>query len=163
MIGLLVNPASANRDEVVREVRAAAQSMGVQSSIFDAGTEAEIETAFAAIHLSLARAIIVGADTFFTTRRDQIVGLAARYAIPAVYTQSLFARAGGLASYGSSLPTAYRLKGNYTGKILGGAKPGDLPVQQPTALDLVINLKTAKALDLTIPPTLLARADEVIE
>ena len=162
-IGLLANPASANLDTVVREVQNAAISMGMHAMIFDASTEAEIEAAFAAIHTSSAGAVIVGADTFFTTRRDQIVALAGRYSIPAVYSQSLFARAGGLASYGSSLPAAYRLKGNYTGKILKGAKPGDLPIQQPTALDLVINLKTAKALSLPIPPSLLARADEVIE
>jgi putative ABC transport system substrate-binding protein len=162
-IALLVNPNGSNVEAILRQPQEAANGKGMQLRILQAGTEAEIDAAFASIDKAPAGAVVVGADTFFTTRRDQIVALAARHRIPAIYSQGLFARAGGLISYGASLPAAYRLKGNYVGKILGGAKPADLPVQQPTTLELIINLKTAKALGLDIPPQLLARADEVIE
>jgi putative tryptophan/tyrosine transport system substrate-binding protein len=160
-IALLVNPSSSNAETVLREV--VANSRDKQLNVLKASSEAEIDSAFAGLSKSPAGAIIIGGDTFFTTRRDQIVALAARYAIPAIYSQGLFSRSGGLISYGPSLPAAYRLKGNYVGKILSGAKPADLPVQQPTTFELVINLKTAKALGLDIPPALLARADDVIE
>jgi len=162
-IALLVNPNGSNAEPSLREVAQAANSGGKQLNILKAGTHAEIDSAFALIHNLPAGALIVGGDAFFTTRRDQIVDLAARYAIPAIYSQELFSRAGGLISYGPSLPAAYRLKGNYVGKILNGTKPADLPVQQPTTFELVINLKTANALGLSLPPALLARADEVIE
>jgi putative ABC transport system substrate-binding protein len=162
-IALLVNPNSSNAQAILREVSEAANSKGMQLRVLRAGKVAEIDAVFATINRQSVGAVIVGADTFFTTRRDQIVALAARHAVPAIYSQGLFPKAGGLISYGPSLPAAYRLKGNYTGKILGGAKPGDLPVQQSTKIELIINLKTAKALGLTIPLSLLGRADEVIE
>jgi putative ABC transport system substrate-binding protein len=159
-IGLLVNPGSWNAGMLLTEV---ASRQGKQLNVLKASSEAEIDSAFAAFRNSAVGAIIIGGDTFFTTRRDQIVALAAHYAVPAIYSQALFSRAGGLVSYGPSLPEAYRLKGNYVGKILSGAKPADLPVQQPTTFELVVNLKTAKTLNMTVPPTILARADEVIE
>ena len=158
-IALLVNPHSSNA-EILLPIAA---KQGKRLKALEASSEAEIDSAFATFRDSPAGAVIIGGDTFFTTRRDQIVALAARYAIPAIYSQALFSRAGGLISYGPNLPAAYRLKGNYIGKILGGAKPADLPVQQPTTFELVVNLKTAKALGMAMPPTVLARADEVIE
>jgi putative tryptophan/tyrosine transport system substrate-binding protein len=163
MIALLVNPNSASAEPILRQVQGAANRGNMQFRVLKAGTEAEINAAFATLGQLPADALIVGSDTVFTTRREQIVALAARHAVPAIYPQGLFARAGGLLSYGPSLPTAYRLKGNYTGKILSGVKPADLPVQQPTTLELLINLKTAKALGLDVPLQLQQLADEVIE
>jgi putative ABC transport system substrate-binding protein len=135
----------------------------VELPILKAATESEIDDAFASLGQLGAGGLVVAADTLFTTRREQLVTLAARHSIPAIYNQSFFVAAGGLISYGASLASAYHLVGNYAGRILKGEKPAELPVQQSTKLELVINLKTAKALGLTVPQTLLARADEVIE
>jgi putative tryptophan/tyrosine transport system substrate-binding protein len=163
VIALLVNPNYAGSERIVREVQDAAHAKGVQLHILKAGTESEIDAAFAGLVQLQAGGLIVDADPFFASRMDQLAALAAHYAVPAIYYRREFAAAGGLISYGTSVPAVFRQVGTYAGKILNGAKPADLPVQQPTTFELVVNLKTAKALRLTIPPTILARADEVIE
>ncbi len=163
VIALLTNPNSPGTERMIQDVQEAARVKGVQLAILKAGTESEIDAAFAALVQLHAGAILVGADPFFFGRRAQLVALASRHAVPAIYQGREFAGAGGLISYGASLTSVYRQIGGYTGKILKGAKPADLPVEQPTRFELVINLKTAKALGLTVPQALLARADEVIE
>jgi putative tryptophan/tyrosine transport system substrate-binding protein len=163
VVALLVNPHFPNVGSYVSEVEAAAREIGQQIRVLHAGNEAEIDAAFATILQMHAEAVLVAADPFFVSRRDQIVELAARHAIPAVYEAREFPAAGGLMSYGTSLIDAYRLVGVYVGRILKGEKPADLPIVQPTKFELVINLKTATTLGLTIPPGVLAIADEVIE
>ncbi len=163
MIALLVNQNDANAERIIKDVQEAARAKGVQLPVLKAGSESEIDAAFPALVQLQAGGLVVGTDPFFNSRREQLVALAARHAVPAIYEWREFVAAGGLISYGSSLTAVYRDDGIYAGKILNGAKPADLPVQQPTTFELVINLKTAKALNLTIPQSILGRADEVIE
>jgi putative tryptophan/tyrosine transport system substrate-binding protein len=162
-IGLLVNPNNPRIESDKKEMETAARVLGKQALIVTAGNENEIDTAFATLVQARVGAVVVTGDPLFTSRRDQIVALAARHAIPAVYEWREFAGVGGLMSYGPSFADQYRQAAIYTGRILKGARPADLPVVQPTKFDLVINFKTAKALGLTLPPGVLAIADEVIE
>jgi putative ABC transport system substrate-binding protein len=162
-IAFLVNPTSPSAEPDMKEALTAAQTLGRQLNIIKASTERDLETAFAIMLQQRAGALLVGADPFFTERRQLLVSLAARNAIPAIYDFRETVVAGGLMSYGSSLADAYRQVGVYTAKILKGAKPTDLPVQQAVRVEFVINLNTAKTLGLTLPPSLLALADEVIE
>ncbi len=162
-IAFLVNPASPTAKPQVSDAQEAARALGQQIHVLNASTQAEIDAAFATLIHVRAGALVVGPDSFFISRNDQIVALAARHAIPTMYLFRDLTAGGGLISYGASLSDQYRQVGVYAGKILKGAKPADLPVLQPTKFELVINLKTAKALGIEIPPTLLARADEVIE
>ena len=162
VFALLVNPNYPTVDPMIRDMQEAARTKGVQLHILKAGTESEIDAAFATL-LQLQGALVVGTDPLFISRRTQLVALAARHAVPAIYELREFVLADGLISYGASFPATFRRAGIYAGKILKGAKPTDLPVEQPTTFELVVNLKTAKTLGLTIPPSILARADEVIE
>jgi putative tryptophan/tyrosine transport system substrate-binding protein len=162
-IGVLLNPTNANFQTQLRGVQDAARDLGQQVSILSANTEREIDVAFATVAQSGARALLVGSDPFFSSERDQVIALAARYAIPAIYEGREFATAGGLASYGTSLADAYRQAALYAGRILKGEKPADLPIVQPTKFEFVINMKTAKTLGLDVPPGLAASADEIVE
>jgi ABC-type uncharacterized transport system substrate-binding protein len=162
-MAVLLNPTNANFQTQLRGVQDAARDLGQQVSILSANTEREIDVAFATAAQSGARALLVGSDPFFGSERDQVIALAARHAIPAIYEGREFATAGGLASYGTSLADAYRQAALYAGRILRGEKPADLPIVQPTKFEFVINLKTAKALGLDVSPGLAASADEIIE
>jgi len=162
-IAVLARPAYSQYEPDRKEVENAARILGVEARFVFAGTDADLEPAFASIAKLPAGALLISADPFFNSWRDQLVALAARYAVPTMYEWRESVAGGGLISYGPSLTGMYRLLGTYAGKILKGAKPADLPVQQPTTFELVVNLNTAKTLGLTVPPSILARADEVIE
>jgi putative ABC transport system substrate-binding protein len=160
-IGMLVNPKSLNSDAA--EVVEAAHALGLSVHVLEAASNEDIDTAFRSLAQERDDAIIVVSSPLFTSRREQIVTLANYHRVPAIYPLREYVTSGGLVSYGASIKDAYRQSGVYAGRILKGAKPADLPVMQPTNFEMVINLKTAKALGLEVPPTLLARADEVIE
>ncbi len=163
VIALLVNPNSATAGRVIRDVQQAARAKALQLHVLKAGSESEIDTAFASLVQLHAGALLVAADPFLSGQREQLVALASRSAVPSIYAWREFAASGGLISYGPSLTSAFRMIGAYAAKVLKGAKPADLPVQQATTFELVINLKTAKALGLTVPRSMLTRADEVID
>jgi putative tryptophan/tyrosine transport system substrate-binding protein len=163
IIGLLVNPTNPNSEFITRDMQAAALILGVQLYVVHASTERDFDTAFNSLVQLRVGGLVIGTDPFFGPRTAQLAALAAKHAVPAIYRNAGFARAGGLMSYGGLSADLTRLAGNYTGRILKGEKPADLPVQQPIKYELVVNLKTAKALGLTIPETLLATADEVIQ
>jgi putative ABC transport system substrate-binding protein len=160
---VLVNPNFADAENQLRDVQEAAARLGVQLVVVHANAESDFEAAFSTLVRQQAGALLVCGSPFFNQRREQLVVLAARHAVPAIFEWRDFAAAGGLMSYGTSLADAYRQIGVYVGQILRGAKPADLPVVQSTKFELAINLSTAKALGIEVPPTLLARADEVIE
>ena len=163
VIAILVNPSSGTGDPFLQGLQPAAQALGVKLRVLNASTDRDIDTAFAALADLRAAALVVSPDTFFNSRSKQLAEMSLRRAIPAVYQYRPFVDAGGLMSYGSDETEYYRLVGTYTGKILNGARPADLPVVQSTKAELIINLRTAKALGITVPNTLIGRADEVIE
>jgi len=163
VIAMLVNPDNPTTERLMRDAQEPARAKAVQLLILKARSESEINAAFATLVQRHADALVIGGDSFFNGRREQLVALASRYAVPAIYSRREFVASGGLISYGANFTSVYRQAGIHVAKILKGAKPADLPVEQPTTFELVINLKTAKALGLTVPQSLLARADEVIE
>jgi putative ABC transport system substrate-binding protein len=163
LVAVLLNPKYPDADVQLKDVQEATREIGQRTLMLTATTDAEIDSAFAALAQQRVGALMVGADPFFDVRRERIVALARRHDVPAIYHLREYVVAGGLLSYGASVADSYRQVGIYTGRILQGIKPADLPVMRPTRFELVINLKTAKALGLEVPPTLLARADEVIE
>jgi len=162
-VACLVNPSSPEAESQLTDIRAAPRRVGQEILALNASNDRDLDAAFATLAERQTKALVVANDQFFILRRKQVIALAARYSIPTIYFVREFALDGGLMSYGNSLADAYRLVGHYSGRILKGAKPADLPVQQAVKIELVINLKTAKVLGLSVPPTLLARADEVIE
>ncbi len=163
LIGLLLNPTSPNAETQSRDLQLAAGILGLQLHVLNVSSERDFDQAFATLAQLRAGALIVASDPFFTTRSEELVALELRYSIPAIHSYRQYAAVGGLMSYGGSLSDSYRLPGVYTGRILKGEKTADLPVQQATKVELIINLKTARALGLTVPLALLTRADEVIE
>jgi putative ABC transport system substrate-binding protein len=163
LVGLLVNPANPTSEFQTRDTQAAARALGIELVLRNARSESDIDSAFESLAQQRVNAVIIGTDLLFTSRRDQLVVLAARHALPAIYYLREFADAGGLISYGASFTDAYRLGGGYVGRILKGEKPADLPVQQTVKFELAINASTAKALGLTVPDKLLVAADEVFE
>jgi putative ABC transport system substrate-binding protein len=163
-MAFLVNPTTPTYAEAAtKDTQAAAHALGLQLHILHASTEHEIDSAFATLTERHVQALVIGGDNFFNSRSEQLAALALRHNVAAIYQYRAFAAAGGLLSYGGSITESYRQIGIYTGRILRGEKPADLPVQQSTKVELIVNLKTAKALGLTVPPQIVARADEVIE
>jgi putative tryptophan/tyrosine transport system substrate-binding protein len=163
VIAVLINPTRSNVDTETRELQAAANQLRIKLHVLNASADGDFDTVFAHLVELHAGGLVISGDPFFNSRSEQLAALAIRHAVPAVYQFHEFAAAGGLVSYGSSITNTHRLAGIYTGRILKGEKPADLPVQQSTKVELIINLKTAKELGIEIPATLLARADEVIE
>jgi putative tryptophan/tyrosine transport system substrate-binding protein len=163
VLAAVLNPTNTNAETQSRNLQAAASSLGLQLQVLHVSTDDEFDTIFATIAQSRAGALLIGPDQFLFSRNEQIAALALRHGVPAMYQWREFTTAGGLLSYGPSQTDVYRLIGIYTGRILKGDTPGDLPVQQSTKIEMSINLRTAKALGLTVPPSLLATADEVIE
>jgi putative tryptophan/tyrosine transport system substrate-binding protein len=161
-LAMVINPRNPNAETEASDAQAAAQKSGRELRVLKAGNESEIDAAFANIAQQPGAALTIGTDTFFFSRQDQFVGLAARYAIPTIYFHRGFGLVGGLITYGSTFTDELRMAGQYTGRILKGEGPADLPVQQPTKFELVINLKTANALGITIPPSIMVRADEIL-
>jgi putative ABC transport system substrate-binding protein len=162
-VALLVNPASPIAESLVTNTQAIAHSLGLEMPVFRASNERELDDAFAGVAQSKAGALVIGSDAYFNSRDEQLGTLSLRYGVPTIYQYREFTAAGGLMSYDGSIIDTYRQAGIYTGRILKGEKPADLPVARATKIELVINLKTAKALHLTVPESVLARADEVIE
>jgi putative ABC transport system substrate-binding protein len=163
LIALLVNPTDPNAETTLKSLRAVVRDLGLQLHVLRASTEREIDDAFAVLSQLKAGGVVIGPDTFFNTRSEQLGALASRHRVAAIYQYRAFASAGGLMSYSGDIAESHRLVGGYTARILKGEKPADLPVQQATKVELIINLKTAKTLGLTMPTALLVRADEVIE
>ena len=163
IVALIINPANPNAGSQTRELQGAAAALGLKLHVLHASSDRELTAAFATLRELRAGALLIGADPFFNSQSQLLATLAGRHAIPAIYQYREFAAAGGLMSYGGSLTDSYRQAGVYTGRILAGAKPGELPVQQSTKVELIINLKTAKALGITFPLPLIGRADEVID
>ncbi|MGC2320684.1 MAG: ABC transporter substrate-binding protein [Bradyrhizobium sp.] len=163
VFGLLINPKNPSSENVARDLQAAAVAMGLQLNVLYASTEAEIDDAFTTFRQMHAGALVIGTDVFFNSQMRKLAALAIRNSVIAIYAYHQFVAAGGLASYSSSITDSYRLAGGYVGRILNGEKPADLPVQQATKVELIINLKTAKALGIKVPQSVQSRADEVIE
>ena len=162
-VALLVNPGNPQGEAVSKSAQVAAAGLGLELKVLKAGTDAEMETAFAGFAALGAGALVIGTDAFFNGKTAQLARLSVRHAVPAIYQYDEFAENGGLMSYGGSIKDAYRTAGLYAGRILKGDKPGDLPVQQSTKVELIVNLKTAKALGIAVPLSLLGRADQIIE
>jgi putative tryptophan/tyrosine transport system substrate-binding protein len=163
VIALLINRTNPNAESLSKEIDAAAEKLGIQIKVMHAQTDADLQSAFDELSANGISALLIGPDPFFNTRSKKLAGLAINHAVPTMYQYREFVEAGGLASYSASLDASHRQVGVYVGRILAGAKPADLPVEQSTALNLLINLNTAKTLGLTIPTSILARADEIIE
>jgi len=163
VIAMIVNPNSPNSTPDINGAQKAARAIGVRLKIFNAGTSSELDTAFAAIAGERPDALLVGADPFLVNRRSELVALAIRLGIPAAYPNRDYVDAGGLVSYGTNVANVYRQAGTYAGRILKGEKPSELPITQPTTFELVINMRAAKTLGLTVPNSMQILADEVIE
>ena len=163
VMAFLVHPANPGAESQINDHQAAARTLGLQLHVLSASTEGDIDAAFASLPQLGVEALVIGPDTFFNTRSDQLATLALRYRLPVIFNDQAFAAAGGLFSYGASITDQYRIAGLYAGRILKGEKPASLPVQQATKVELYINLKTAKTLGINVPNTLIGRADEVIE